>query len=392
MIKLFLLISLVLLYCFLGVTSNGKKLYYWLSVVMLLVREIDVPYLGDVTPSAVMITMLFVSTFVVKGCFFKSWLPYLLCLLLSTIIAYVNSPYFTRAFEWVYNLFIVMAFATLPTKLFTSEKDVVILSRVIIIVSFIFSLATIAAYWGYADGTVIIASDDMDDMFHGSRIYGLTGSNLINCVCVISFVLFFIANFKHKLIELVILIVIVYGALITLKRMTFISMGLSLMFYIIMQMNNKKSFKALIVTVVVITVISIFWEPIMHRFSIAGFGANEIEDHSAESRMFRYGFALEAFKESPIIGTGAGNVTYVHNGLLEILANCGLLGIIFIFLRYLPSYKHIKKLNPWSIAIAIYLATCFFLESSINHAQIIAFLGVFLGGYYSSIAFEKEKE
>ena len=385
MIKLFLIIAISLLYVFLGTTSKGRKMYYFLTVLMLAIRELNVPFIGDITPAAVMAAILYVSTIHVKSVTSRRWIPYVIYLLLSILVAYLVSPEFHRAFEWVFNLFLVMAFAVLPTKLFTHEDDSTMLSRTILIVSFIFSLATILAYWGFADGTIIIASEELGDSFQGSRVYGLAGSNLINCVCVITFVLLPSAKIKKKWLEIAYLVIVIYAALITLKRMTTISMCMSLVYYILMQMKDRKSIKSIIVISIVVCAFAMFWEPIMQRFAIAGFGDNELEDHSTESRLLRYAYAFDIFKRFSLLGGGAGHVIFVHNGLLEILANCGILGVVFVFFRYLPNFKDIKRLNPWAIAVIIYLTTCFMLESSINQTQILSFLGVFLGGYYCSV-------
>ena len=81
---------------------------------------------------------------------------------------------------------------------------------------------------------------------------------------------------------------------------------------------------------------------------------------------------------------GAGYVTYVHNGFFEVLGNCGVIGICTLLLKYIPRVDDIYRGNPYAIATILYVMTCFSLESAINHAQTIYFLGLFLGGYYAS--------
>ena len=390
-IKLFIIIGVVLLYFFLCQSHQGKKTYYYLTILFLLIREIAVPYIGDVTPVGVMAALIFLGTFSTRNPYMKKWDLYLVYLIFSTILAFAVSPYSFRAFEWAYILFVVMALAVIPPYLFDSEEDLVKLTRYTLITSFVFSLTTISAYYGLADGVFIISSEDAEAVLSGernSRIYGLTNTNLINCICAMTIVLIPWARFKKKWLEWLFIIVIIYGGLLTLKRMTTISIVLALFFYFLEQPKSRKTWSLFVLIALGVVFFSIFGEEMIYRFGLAGIGTGgNVEDSSAQTRLDRNTYAFDAFLDSPFFGNGAGYLIYTHNGFYEILANCGVMGILLIFLRYFPKWKDIYKLNPWAICIVLFLGIIFLLESTINHVQLMAYLGVFLGGYYCSIKY-----
>ena len=123
----------------------------------------------------------------------------------------------------------------------------------------------------------------------------------------------------------------------------------------------------------------------MHRFGIAGLvSGGKMTDHSTISRFDRANYAITAFLKSPIIGMGAGYVIYVHNGILEILGNCGILGLCTILIKFLPNFRDIINRNAWAVSMVLFVITCFSLESAINQTQIMCFLGLFMGGYHAS--------
>jgi len=189
---------------------------------------------------------------------------------------------------------------------------------------------------------------------------------------------------RRKWLEWLIIGVFVMSALVTLKRMSFIAMVAAMLYYVRSERQLKHTSTIFVAAIIFVVLVMQFWEPISYRFGIAGFGGGEIEDHSTESRFYRIGFAIQAFKASPLIGMGSGYVTYVHNGFMEILGNCGILGILLIFCKYIPNLKIVRKLEPWACAILLYLVTCFSLESAINSTQMLGFLGIFHGGYIAN--------
>lgn len=384
-IKLVFLICLVLLFIPFSMSRDGFKKYYLLTVVMFVVRELNIEPFGDIVPAAVMTTVLFLAVFIRRPQILKGWALYVGYLLFSLILGLLGESTVTKALFWVFTLYTVMGLAIIPQYIFNNERDLKQLATCIIVVSFLLAITALISYWGYADGVILMnmAPENLSDI-HNSRIYGITFSNLSQIIPIISICLLPELHIKKRWIEYIIIAIFIFSGLITIKRMTFIAIVASLTYYIYVQCKRKQFLTIGIIVSLTIFMVSVFWDALSYRFGVIGFGENDIVDHSAISRLYRISLAEAAFDKSPIFGMGAGYVIYVHNGLMEILGNCGILGVFAIFLRLFPPLKAIKKLNPWAIAALIYIATCFTLESAINNIQIISFLGMYLGGYYVS--------
>lgn len=350
-------------------------------------REMDVSVLGSITPSTVMILAILMGSFSKISIYLQRHGMYIITLLFAVVIGLLTTNFnFTRVTEWALLLSSVVVISSICQYYIRTEEDLKTLAKCIIAVCFIFSLTTIMAYYGLADGTVIISGYDTSnaDNYYASRVYGITFSNLVQAISVISICILPSLNIKKKWIEYLIILVLVYAALITLKRMTFIAMVISLLYYLRKQIKTRNYKVILIFAILCMVLVNMWWEPLMYRFGIAGFGTGIITDHSTQTRFDRIDYAIEAFKQSPIVGMGAGYCIYIHNGFFEILANCGIIGICTIFLKLIPDINDILKRNPYAVSAFICLIICVSLEAAINRAQTIYFLGLFLGGYYAS--------
>lgn len=386
-IKLLLVIGLVLLYFFMSKKPNGKKKYYYLTVLMFMVRELNVPFLGVITPGAVMAYVLFLGTLSNYNGFLRKWTGYAICVAFSVLIGLLQSEDINsdRVLSWASNVFIVMILAIIPQGLFTTEKDIVKLARCVLVAGFVYSFTTIMGYYGLADGTVIYAGDVLDsENYHASRSYGISENNLVQTISVISIPLIPWAKLNKKWMNTALLLVFMFAAVITIKRMSFVAMIPSLFYYSYYLRNNGASIRFLAIGALLFIMLSAFWEPIMYRFGIAGLGGKELDDNSTETRFVRNAMAYKAFLESPIFGNGAGYYVYIHNGFYELLCNMGLMGFFLVFLKFIPSFKSVFRLNPWAYCQVVFLVTAFSLESAINHSQMMSFMGFYLAGYYLS--------
>lgn len=385
-LKILLVISLFLLY-FVMQARGKEREYFYLTIIMLIMREMSVPVVGSITPSTIMIIAILTGSFSKIGGYLNKHAAYIIVLMFAVLIGLLTTNFaFERVTEWALLVSSVVVISSQCQYFIQTEEELRNQTKCIVAVCFIFSFTTIMAYHGFADGTVIYSGVDASnaDNYHASRIYGITFSNLVQIISVISICLLPSLKIKRKWIEYLIIIVFVYAALITLKRMTFIAMVFALLYYLRWQVEIKNFKVVLIVTVLCVALIYLWWEPLMYRFGIAGFGTGVVTDHSTQTRFDRIGYAIDTFKQSPLVGMGAGYVIYVHNGFFEILANCGIVGIFVLFLKYIPRAYDILHGNPYAIATILYVVTCFSLESAINHAQTIYFLGLFLGGYLVS--------
>lgn len=386
LLKLLFVIGLFLLY-FVMRDKGKEKEYFYLTIIMFVMREMSVPVVGSITPSTIMIIAILTGSFSKIGGYLNRHAAYIIVLMFAVLIGLLTTNFaFARVTEWALLLSSVVVISSICQYYIQTEEDLRTLTKCIVVVCFIFSITTIMAYYGLADGTVIYSGVDPSntDNYHASRVYGITFSNLVQIISVISICLLPSLKIKRKWIEYLIIIVFVYAALITLKRMTFIAMIFVLLYYLRRQVEIKNLKVVLIVTVLCAVMIYMWWEPLMYRFGIAGFGTGVVTDHSTQTRIDRIGYAIDAFKQSPILGMGAGYVTYIHNGFFEVLGNCGIIGICTVFLKLIPRFKDILQKNPYAISTFIYLITCVSLEAAINKAQTIYFLGLFLGGYYAS--------
>lgn len=383
MIKLLLVFGLVVLWIKKANSERGRLALLYIATLVMVVREIAVPGLGDLTPSTILFTLLGFSCMSRNKYDLSAWIPYLLLLLFELILGMTENV--DRATHWSLNLFTVFTSALAVTTLVKTENQLQTYAKVIIVVSVIFNLSTIIAYMGYYDGVVIFNEVDSNGLdtsdVHASRIYGICYTNLMQAIAVISICLLPDLNMK-PLIKYAIIGILVVGGLVTLKRMTAISIILSLVFFIVReQQHGRRSAKYLII-LMVIAVLPYFWEAMLTRFNFMSGG--EFSDRSAERRNEMAWWAWDRFKESPIWGNGAGYGIFIHNGVMEILCNCGILGVIFILGRFKSIIPGLKRLNPWAAAFAIYFMTCFILEASINRQQTLTFMGIFFGGYLAS--------
>lgn len=365
---------------------------------MMIVRPINVPFIGAIMPSTLMILILFLGSNAKRLVFSLKNALYIMLLIISVLIGFINvSSNYERVWTWGGLLFNVLVISSMTKFYIQTNEDLRRFSKYILTVCLVFSITTIIGYLGYGDGVVIYngisndISDDISVLYHSSRIYGITSSNLVQIISTLFICILPTLKIKNKNVEYLIIIVIIFSGLVTLKRMTFVAMILSLFYYIQQQVKNKNYKVAFFIIIISLALIYMWWEPISYRFNIVGIGGNEIEDNSSIVRLERISYAISAFKQSPLIGMGAGFVIYIHNGFYEILGNCGIIGVMIIFYKYIPSMKDIKIGNPWAVIIMLYLVTCFALESAINQPQIIYFLGIFIGGYHASKNIEYNK-
>lgn len=384
-LKILLVIGLFLLY-FIMQARGKEREYFYLTIIMLVMREMSVPVVGSITPSTIMIIAILMGSFSKIGGYLNKHAAYIIGLMFSVLIGLLTTNFaFERVTEWALLVSSVVVISSQCQYFIQTEEELRNLTKCIVTVCFIFSFTTIMAYYGFADGTVIYSGIEASnaDNYHASRVYGITFSNLVQIFSVITICLLPSLRIKNKWVEYLIIFVFVYAALITLKRMTFIAMVFAILYYLRQQVEFRNFKVVLIVTALCVLIVYMWWEPLMYRFGIAGFGTGEITDHSTQTRFDRIGYAIDAFKQSPILGMGSGYVTYVHNGFFEILGNCGIIGIIILFFKYIPKVNDIYCGNPYAVTTVLYVMTCFTLESAINHAQTIYFLGIFLGGYYA---------
>lgn len=364
-------------------TDRGKRFYFFLAVTLSFIRVLKVPALGNIMPAMPMFGIMLVSEAYKSLAVLRGWYLYLLAIILSCLLGLLTTET-SRVFSWICPLWDVMAIASLTPLYIKTQEDLQIFTRCILSISFIYSFFTIIAFWGFYDGVVILAMTDAD-ITNNSRIYGIAYSNLVQALSAITICLLPHTNISQKL-KILLIVVIAYAALITLKRMSFIAIILSLLYFIYIEYKNKQ-YKIIIavLTIIAIAAGSSFFMFIINRFNIfSDTASSRIIDNSSQTRVDRINYAWDSFIDSPLYGNGAGYAIYIHNGILEVLANCGVMGLLLIIGQYLKPLEFFFRRNPWSMCVLIFFVTCFSLEAALSRSELMCFLGFFIGGYAAS--------
>jgi hypothetical protein len=128
---------------------------------------------------------------------------------------------------------------------------------------------------------------------------------------------------------------------------------------------------------------------ILDRF---GEAAEAISGERAEDqRIQRFTFAIDTYLQNPILGAGGGKAVFIHNGILELIADVGLLAIPVLIALILPIWRGYKSpgiSKTWAKAAIVYMLSPFMLEAVLNRPENLAFLGFFLGMIEASARIE----
>ncbi len=118
--------------------------------------------------------------------------------------------------------------------------------------------------------------------------------------------------------------------------------------------------------------------------------------YSDSERIYSGIVGTKIFKESPILGSGIGDlkdactkiytselnkksVKYPHNQFLFILAGMGIVGLIFFMVgMYFPAFYYRKNMEDLFLAILIIYLTSFAVENTLERSYSIAFYLLFL--------------
>jgi O-antigen ligase len=289
-----------------------------------------------------------------------------------------------------------------------SEMDLDRLSSIFIIISFIIAFTGIMAYYGFADGVVILAnnsSDSIDGDSVFSRTYGIAYNNSVLGFAPIS--LIFLSGKKWpKVYKVIIFISIIIAVLISLKRLAYLSLVFSVLYIIYRERKKIMLFPFLVASLVIISGIYYYGNLMIARFQNLKdvFLGEESPDLNRTSRMEN---AFHAIGQHPILGSGSGYITFIHNGYLEMVGNLGLLALIILIpwlggpIKSLFTKTDLRQ-KDWAMGCLIYLLTVFLFEAAINRLDLMWIFALLYGGFmrsmkiyslkkYESIQWKKEK-
>lgn len=196
--------------------------------------------------------------------------------------------------------------------------------------------------------------------------------------------------YEHKRISLNIIVILVniYATLLTSSRAGFVTLGVIILFLILMPDKNRKTqiFNVLLKLFIMAVVVGLALYLIIKFLPSASLERLlQFDEYQAGSgRSDRWGAAIQLFSQRPILGWGWGGYLTgygaVHNTYLTSLCDIGILGtILLITPSVYAGYKAMKSKNVLVILILISgLLPAFFIDA-INkrffwNALLIAFM------------------
>jgi len=389
-LKIFL--SLFVLFGVGLIILQGKiRWLFWLGVLLMFSRRINFPYLGDMEPSTL---ILFFTALLV--------LPKLLSFLirdnlLQLIVlglglaggALINTPS-DEFWTWPVAILSVYIMCGLSNLYIRDEKSLDRLSSYFIIISFIIAFTAVIAYAGFADNVIILSDTSPVNMDDGlvlySKTYGIAYSNSVNGFIPLALI-FLYSKKWNNILRFIIFFSIVASVFISLKRIAYLSLIFSIL-YIIFRDGKPRLKPILLCCIMIAGGLIFFGKEITERFQNTGnalFG----EESPDANRTVRIEYAWKRYMEHPIIGNGSGQVTYVHNGFLEILVDLGLPGLVILVpwlfkpIRMLFSQGD-KRQRDWAMCCLIYLTTLFLFEAVLNRLDLFWIFGLLFAGMESA--------
>jgi O-antigen ligase len=355
-------------------------------------RRINFPFIGEIEPSTIVLcsTALLLIHSVSKILLMRFHLQ-LFVLAFGILNAYMLGNQTAETWTWVLPILIVFVFGALAEIYIKTEKDLDKLSTIFIIISFVIAVTGILAYYGFADGVVILAGASPETLANDgaySRTYGIAYDNTVLGYAPIS--LIFLTGKKWpKLYKAIIFVFIVVAVLISLKRLAYLSLLFSVLYIIFKERKNITLLPLLVVCSAIIGAFIFYGNVILGRFQ----NVQNVflgQDSPDINRTSRIDYALHAIREHPILGNGSGYLTFIHNGYLEMIGNLGILALIFIIPWVVRPVKTLfartdLRQKDWAIACIIYLLSVFLLEAALNRFELMWIFALLYGGFTRSV-------
>lgn len=233
----------------------------------------------------------------------------------------------------------------------------------------------------------------------GNSVLGLTGGtynrNIFGLFMGIGVILSFLSLKKVNIYTrtniflFILFCLFIYNSLFSYSRGVWVSLFISFLFFFIINFKNLKIQHLFFLGLIIFSIIGLFYnvELLNKRFDqlMIGYSSNRTDI---------WLYALELIKQKPILGWGVDNfsingwkdMTSVHNHALEILFDIGIIGLLFfIFLLGLIIKELIKNKNYGITSVLIYfLVWGNFGESIISGKTLLSSLTLFLFFVFSN--------
>ena len=298
---------------------------------------------------------------------------------------------------------------------------------------FVFLIVIFDAFLQFVYGSNLIGYSAAQ--IENQRISGFFGDELILGSYIVRFSFLIIAlilltNLKIKNIYIFFFIILSFlAALISGERTALALSIMSIIFFIILTnlINFKLKISLLIIISLIVTGSFKFNDKIKHRMNmtVRDIASSEHILMFSEGHGSHFKTAFNLFKDNKIFGQGANNFrkkcsnekffvgpygcsTHPHNMYLQLLAETGLLGFIFLFLIFLKiviySLKHFyikyfkrkNYLSEYEIALLTCMLINFwpilqtgnFFSSSFGNIAIIPIIFLFLSDKFNKLSFK----
>ena len=349
------------------------------------VQEIDWQF--EVIPFTLLLGLLVLVTVRYLHLTLSRWdIGALVAIAFSLLVGMATGVEFDTAVLWIVPIFsvfltkhVVVAFVRTPGAHETA-------TRIFLLVCFLIALGSLMTATGITLGGFLLPTQAYGVVVDGklqavSRAAGFWGTATVAGVTVTSILLLPTLR-SPMVIKLALAGAQIASVMVSGKRLAFLSMAFTCLFLII---GSKGRYRKVTGIGLAIVIAVVAWIYLPSTGIIERFG--EVEqalsgEREGDERIKRFTFAIQAYLGNPILGGGAGNVGYIHNGYLEILANLGLSAFPVLVALLLPvwtGYRAGGLTRIWAQIAGIFLLSPFMLEAVLNRPEHLTFLGFFLG-------------
>lgn len=199
----------------------------------------------------------------------------------------------------------------------------------------------------------------LDDWLKHKRIMGTTGNPnefgvLMAIASVFSFTgILWSKKLETKIVLFIPLFVFIFSVILTISRSALICLISGFVFILLWKYPRKFKSKgklkiAFIIIPILLILVIVFLLIAPSKFFVRIESLMSGEDRSLQSRLEKWGEAIDIWKSSPIFGWGPGKdkmTTIVDNEWLLLLRRYGIVGVLVFFLWFLNFYKGIGKIQ-----------------------------------------------
>ncbi|MEZ5275619.1 MAG: O-antigen ligase family protein [Opitutaceae bacterium] len=350
-----------------------------------IVREINWKF--EVIPFTVLLLLLLLLTVRFIRFTLGRWdLVALALIAFSFVVAMASGVPFDKAVLWMVPISSVFLTKHVIMVFVRNGAAYETATRIFLLVSFLIAAGSLMTAVGITFGGFLLPSQAYGVIVDGkvqavTRAEGFWGTATVAGVTVTSILLLPTLR-APSLIKLGLAGAQVASVMVSGKRLAFLSMALTCLFLIVGSKGRYRKVTGIGLAAIIAVVAWIYLPStgIIERFGEAEQALSGEREN--DQRIRRFSYAIDSYLTNPILGGGAGNVAYIHNGYLELLANMGLAALPVIAALLLPiwtGYRAGGATRVWAQIAGIFMVSPFMLEAVLNRPEHLTFLGFFLG-------------